>query len=281
MAIVSVLAGALAVLAVVVTDQSSITLGEGIGVIPIEGAIMESQPIIENLVKFRDSDNIKVIILRIDSPGGGVAQTQEIYNEIKKTRVHKKVIASMGSVAASGGLYIAAAADKILANAATVTGSIGVIMQMMNVEDLMNKVGLNSVVIKSGKYKDIGSSTRTMTEEERKILQDVVDQLHQQFVKDLAKGRGLEVQQIADLADGRIFTGLEAKNLGLVDKIGGFEDAVNMAGVIAGFTERGKLIYPEKKKGWMNDILGKTPLNILPEWAKQPLTFQYLYLPGV
>ncbi|MFH1135256.1 MAG: signal peptide peptidase SppA [Pseudomonadota bacterium] len=279
--IVGALAAVLGAAAFLTWDKNTLTIGEGIGVIPIQGAIIQSEPIIETLVEFRRSDKIKIIILRIDSPGGGVAQTQEIYREIKKTKAKKKVIVSMGSVAASGGLYVAAAADLVLANAATVTGSIGVIMQMVNFEDLMGKVGLNSVVIKSGRYKDIGSSSRPMTEEEKLILQGVVDQLHQQFVADLAQGRGLEVEKVAALADGRIFTGLEAQKLGLVDKIGGFEDAVALAGAMAGFKERGRLIYPKKSGSWLDEFMGKTPLGILPEWARQPLTFQYLYLPGV
>ncbi len=196
-----------------------------------------------------------------------MAPTQEIYQEILRTRKSKKVIASLGSVAASGGLYVAAAADRILSNPATVTGSIGVIMQTANIEDLLSKVGLRSVVIKSGPYKDIGSSTRPMSEDERAILQKMVDDLHGQFVRDLAGGRGLEVARVGELADGRIFTGEQAVGLGLVDQLGNFEDAVNLAGKLGGLEGRVNLIYPKKKTSWWKSFFeGRGPASLLPEW---------------
>lgn len=267
-------------MAYLVGSDSDPSFGQGIGVIELKGVITESEPVLKTLVEFRRNKNVKAIILRIDSPGGGVAATQEIYREIERTKKKKKVIASLGNIAASGGLYIAASANKILANPATVTGSIGVIMQMINVEGLLGKIGFRSVVIKSGRYKDIGSATRTMTEDERAILQGTVDQLHQQFVRDLAKGRALDEEKVSKLADGRIFTGEEALRLGLVDELGNFQDAVNLAVKMAGLVGRVRLIYPKKKDFWWKDILkGKSPLNVLPEWANQPLRFQYLYLP--
>ncbi len=253
---------------------------EAVGVVEVKGVITDSEQVIKELVRFRRSDKIKAIILRVDSPGGGVAPTQEIYREIQRTKASKTVIASLGGLAASGGLYVASAADKIVSNPATVTGSIGVIMQMVNIEGILGKVGFQPVVIKSGKYKDIGSSTRTMTDEERVILQNIVDQLHQQFVKDVAQGRGLEVDAVGEMADGRIFTGEQAKQLGLVDRLGNFEDAVAWTAQLAGLEGPVKLIYPEKSKSWWQDILsGKSPVNILPGFVEQPLKFQFLYLP--
>ena len=178
----SILGAAAAGLIYWLGSGSGMGFGDSIAVIRIEGVISDSKQVIDNLTRFSQADKVKAIILRIDSPGGGVAATQEIYEEILRAKKKKTVIASMGSVAASGGLYVAAAADKIVANRATVTGSIGVIMQMVNVEELLDKVGLRPLVIKSGRYKDIGSTSRPMTEDERLILQGIVDQLHQQFV---------------------------------------------------------------------------------------------------
>lgn len=260
---------------------SSLFSKGGIGIIEIEGVIMDEAPYVEMLSRFRRSDDIKAIILRIDSPGGGVAATQEIYREIKRTKNEKKVIASLGSMAASGGLYVAAAADQIMANPATVTGSVGVIMQMVNVEELMDKIGLNPVIIKSGRFKDIGSSSRPMSPEEKALLQKVVDQLHMQFVRDLAEGRGMEVDKVSELADGRIFTGEQALELGLIDKLGNFEDAITEAKNAAGLHGRPNLVYPRKKEAWWKELLGESSLlNRLPDFSRQPLSFQYLYLPG-
>ena len=257
--------------------------GGSIGVVEIQGVISNPAPIVDTLDSFQKSSKIKAIVLRIDSPGGGVAATQEIYQEIRKVRKTKKVIASMGSMAASGGLYVAVAADQVVANPATVTGSIGVIMQMVNVEDLLAKVGLSPVVIKSGRYKDIGSSARPMTEEERTLLQHIVDEMHRQFIDDVARGRGMEHQEVSRIADGRIFTGREALKLGLIDRIGNFKDAVKLAAKLSGLKGSPKLIFPRKKDTWWKELLsGKNPLElrILPQWTRTPLSFQYLYLPG-
>ncbi|MEW5724570.1 MAG: signal peptide peptidase SppA [Thermodesulfobacteriota bacterium] len=280
--VVLLLAGGLGGLFLWLSGPDDLGLGAGVGVIEIDGVIVESSHIVEALNRFRRSEDIKAIIIRIDSPGGGVAATQEIYKEIRRTAVEKKVIASMGGLAASGGLYVASAADRIVANPATVTGSVGVIMQMVNLEELLGKVGFRPVVIKSGKYKDMGSAARPMTEEERALLQQVVDELHRQFVRDLARGRHLEEEKVAALADGRIFTGEQALALKLVDELGNFEDAVTLAGKLAGLEGRPHLVYPKYDKPWWKELLsGKTPLNVWPEWTRQPLTFQYLYLPGL
>ncbi len=219
-----------------------------VGIVEINGVILSSKKIIQNIKTFRDDDSIKAIILRIDSPGGGIAPSQEIYREVIKTRRDKKIITSMGSVAASGGYYIASATDKIIANAGTITGSIGVIMEYANIEEIAKKIGISPVVIKSGKFKDIGSPLRELKDSERKLLQDLVDELHLQFVNDAAKARGIDVETMLTLADGRVYTGQKAFDLKLIDRLGNLDDAVQWVGELAGIKEELKPVYPREDK---------------------------------
>lgn len=219
-----------------------------VGVVEINGVISSSMATIETIKRFREDDNIKALVIRVNSPGGGVGPSQEIYREITKTRQEKIVIASLGSVAASGGYYIASAADQIVANPGTITGSIGVIMEYANIRKIVEKIGLIPVVIKSGEFKDIGSPVRKITEKERGILQNVVDELHRQFIHDAAEGRGMEPEKVAELADGRIYTGKNAADLNLVDKLGNFEDSVALAGSLAGIKGEIEPVYPKKDK---------------------------------
>jgi len=228
--------------------EESLFGSEKIAVVEVRGVILDPQPIVEKLIKYRKNENIKAIILRIDSPGGAVGPAQEIYSEIKKAKKEKRVLASMGSVAASGGYYVACAADRIIANPGSITGSIGVIMESLNGEELLRKIGLETMVVKSGKHKDLGSPTRKMTEEERKLLQDVLDNVHEQFIRAVAEGRNLPVEKIRPMADGRIFSGDQAFALGLVDALGGLEDTIAMAAQMAGITGEPEVIYPEKKR---------------------------------
>ena len=171
--------------------EESLWGGEKVAIIEIRGVILDPQPVVEKLVKLRKNEKVKAIVLRIDSPGGGVGPAQEIHAEVKKAQKEKKVLVSMGSVAASGGYYIACAADKIMANPGSITGSIGVIVESLNVEELLHKLGLRSMVVKSGKHKDIGSPLRPMTEEEKNLLQGVLDSVHDQFIRAVAEGRKL------------------------------------------------------------------------------------------
>ena len=219
-----------------------------IGIVEINGMIMSSKKIIKNIKTFRDDDTIKAIILRINSPGGGIGPSQEIYREIMKTKMDKKIITSMGSVAASGGYYIASATDKIIANSGTITGSIGVIMEYANIKEIAKKIGISPVVIKSGEFKDIGSPMRELKETEKIILQELVDELHLQFVNDAAKARGIEVEKMLALADGRIYTGQKALKLNLIDRIGNLDDAVQWAGQLAGIKGELKPVYPKEDK---------------------------------
>lgn len=239
---------AITIIVVVVSDGTIDIDGERVGVIEINGPIIDSQRIINDVKLFRDNEAVKALVIRINSPGGGVGPSQEIYREIRRTLARKKVIASMGAVAASGGYYVAAAADGIVANPGTITGSIGVIMGYTNFEELMEKIGLTAVVIKSGEYKDLGSPSRPMTDREKALLEEVTGDIHRQFVADVAQGRKLEVAAVAAIADGRIITGEKAVDLGLVDRLGNFQDAVQWAGELAGIEGDPKILYPEKEK---------------------------------
>jgi protease-4 len=209
---------------------------DGVAIVRIEGPILDSYQTIEELKAFADDPLVKAIVVRIDSPGGGVAPSQEIYNAVRRVRKeqNKTVVASMGTVAASGGYYIAVATDRILANPGTLTGSIGVIMQMANFQELLEKIGVKSVVIKTGKFKDLGSPFRPMVEEERQLLESVMNDTLSQFVEAVAEGRSLEVAEVEQLADGRVFTGRQAKSVLLIDEIGDLHDAIKLAGELSG-----------------------------------------------
>ena len=231
--------------------------GERVAVVRIEGVIVDSRDAIEELRKFRENPSVKAIVLRIDSPGGGVVASQEIYSEVLKTRTEGrvKVVTSMGNLAASGGYYIAAATDKIIANPGTLTGSIGVIMELANVRGLMEKVGVQSVVIKSWKHKDLASPFRTMSAEDRALLQGVLDDVHDQFIQAVAAGRAMKVDQVRDLADGRVFTGRQARTAKLVDELGDLQDAIKLAGKMGGIAGEPRVIEVRKRFS-MRDLLG-------------------------
>lgn len=222
--------------------------GDVVGIIEVTGVILDSKDIIDQIKRLRENDAVKAIVLRVDSPGGTVGPAQEIYREIQKTVETKKIIVSMGTVAASGGYYIAAAADGVMANPGTITGSIGVIMSYTNLKQLLDKIGLTAVVIKSGEYKDIGSLFRDMTDAETEILQDFVDKMRSQFVSAVAEGRDMPLEKVESLADGRIYTGEEAMDHGLVDRLGNFEDAIEWAGRTAGIEGEIRTIYAHKKR---------------------------------
>ena len=221
--------------------------GDKIAVVEIQGVITQSSRVIEEIHQHLADDGVKAIILRIDSPGGGVGPSQEIHREVVKAKEKKKIVASMGAVAASGGYYVACASDLIVANPGTITGSIGVIMQFSNFEDLLKKIGIKGVVLKSGEHKDIGSPFREMTPEEKKIMQGTLDNVHQQFIQAVAKGRKLDRGKVIPIADGRIMTGEQAQQLGLVDKLGNLQDAIDEATKLAGISGKPQILYPKKK----------------------------------
>ena len=214
--------------------HTRIPIGNRVALVNIEGPIIDSLDVVDEIKEYVKDRSIKAIILRIDSPGGAVGPSQEIFDEVKKSSAEKHIVVSMGSIAASGGYYIAAPADMIFANPGTLTGSIGVIMEIPNVEGLMTKIGVRTEVIKSGKHKDMASAFRKMEKEDRDILQGVLDNVHEQFIRAVAEGRKLDVASIRAIADGRIFTGEQAKGLGLVDELGTLEDAIGKAAELAG-----------------------------------------------
>jgi protease-4 len=220
---------------------------EKVGVVEIKGLISDSRTAIKQLDSYQDDENIKAIVVRINSPGGAVGPSQEILREIEKIRAKKKVVASMGTLAASGGYYIACGADLIMANRGTATGSIGVIMQFVKVEDLAKKLGLDIFALKAGRYKDAGSPFRPMTPEERAYMQSLLDNIYQQFLKDVARNRKLPLEKVRALAEGKVYTGEEAKALGLVDEFGNLPDAIERAGRLAGIKGKVEAVYPEKE----------------------------------
>ncbi len=232
---------------------------KSIGLIEVRGIINEEvrKETVKNLSKFRRTKNIRAIVLRIESPGGGVSASQEIYNEIKRVRnAGKPIYASMGSIAASGGYYIAVPCDKIFANPGTATVSIGVIMEIPNVEKLLKKVGIYFMVIKSEEHKDIGSPFREMSKKEEELLKAVIDDIYQQFIDAIVQNRGLEKEEVLKIADGRILTGRQAVEVGLVDELGDLQDAITAAVEAAGIKGRPKITRPKKKKPTLMELLG-------------------------
>lgn len=237
------------------TLHDYLSRGEKVVVVELEGVITDSGPVIEKLEKLKKDPEVKAVILRVDSPGGSVAPSQEIFEELIKLREKKTIVASMGSVAASGGYYVACAAHKIVANPGSITGSIGVIIEVANIEELIGKIGLKAVVIKSGKYKDILSPTRDMQSGERELVQGVIDSIHSQFIDAVALGRSMARERVVSIADGRIFSGEQALELGLVDELGNLQDAIKRAGVLAGIEGEPRVIYPEKEKPSLLEFL--------------------------
>ena len=229
--------------------------GPKVALLELEGIIVDADELVRELKAHRDNPLVRAVVIRINSPGGVVGPTQELHQAIVKTRrAGKPVVASLAGVAASGGYYVAVAADQIYANPGTLTGSIGVIMQTANLEQLMKKVGVDFVVVKSGDYKDIGSFARPMTAEERRVLQALLDDVHGQFIGAVAEGRKLDRARVAQFADGRIFSGSQAKALGMVDALGGLEEAVAAAGRLAGLPGPPSVLPPRRKIS-ITDIL--------------------------
>ena len=222
---------------------------EGVGIIELKGLIVTSEQVLKNLTSFRNNPNVKSIILRIESPGGSVGASQEIFEDVKRTNKVKPVVASMGSMGASGGYYAALGAEKIIANPGTMTGSIGVIVKFPNLEGLFEKIGYKSVVVKSGAMKDVGASNRPLSSEERALIQGLIDNVFNQFVKAVAESRGMPEETVKELADGRIFSGEQAFEAGLIDGLGNFTDAVSMAAELGGLdAKQPELIYPSEER---------------------------------
>ena len=242
--------------------HKGVPMGDKVALVRIEGPIIDSKNAVEEIKDYAKDPSIKAIVLRVDSPGGAVAPSQEIYEEVKKATAKKKIVVSMGSLAASGGYYISAPASRIVANPGTLTGSIGVIMEIPNIEGLMNKVGVKTEVIKSGRHKDMASMFRGIGREERVILQDVLDDVHDQFIKSVAEGRKMLPEDVRKIADGRIFTGKQALAAGLVDELGNLEDAIKAAAKLSGIKGEPEVVSKKEKLSFMELLRGKFPKEL-------------------
>jgi protease IV len=225
-----------------------LTSKEELGILELKGVIVDSDETLKQIKTLKERKSVKAVVLRVDSPGGGISASQEIYEELKKLDKEKPVVASLSSVAASGGYYVALGARTIMANLGTLTGSIGVIMQLAYLEKLYEFIKITPITIKSGKFKDIGSSARIMTEEEKKLLQALSDNMHAQFKKAVSDSRRMLPESVNKIADGRVFSGQQALELGLVDSIGTFEDAIDQAAKLADMKDSPKLFYAKEKK---------------------------------
>lgn len=257
--------------------SKSIPLRSKVALVRIEGPIFDSKNIVDELKEYMKHASVKAIILRIDSPGGAVAPSQEIYEEVKKAAGKKKIVVSMGSIAASGGYYIAAPSTKIIANPGTLTGSIGVILEIPNFQGLMTKIGVKTEVIKSGRHKDMVSYFRGIRKEEREILQGVMDNVHEQFIRAVSEGRNLGIEEVQQISDGRIFTGEQALQFGLIDELGTLEDAITVAAELAGIEGEPDVISKEEELSLIEMLRNKFPGNISDVFPT--LRIKYLYVP--
>jgi len=260
-------------------ESGRFAFGDKVAIIEIKGVIAQSSDVIEELLQYREDHGVKAIVLRIDSPGGGVGPSQEIYEEILKVRKEKKVVTSMGSVSASGGYYIACASDVIVANPGTITGSIGVLMQFSSFEELFKKIGIKGVTLKAGAYKDAGSPFREMTPEEKRLMQLVLDNVHNQFIQAVAKGRNLDPAKVTEYADGRIFTGEQAKEYGLVDKMGNLQDAIEEAARLGNISGKPNIIYPRRKRSLLDLLLREMASTLLDVLNEKGYELNYLVSP--
>ncbi len=257
--------------------QKNIPLKDKVALVRVEGPILDSKNTVDEIKDYAKDSSIKAIILRIDSPGGAVAPSQEIYSEVKKAAAKKAVVVSMGAIAASGGYYISCPATRIIANPGTLTGSIGVIMEIPNIEGLLTKIGVKTEVIKSGKNKDIGSAFRAMKPEERELLQGVMDNVHEQFIKAVAEGRKLKIEDVREIADGRIFTGEQAVTKGLVNELGTLEDATKIAAKLGGIKEEPEVVIKKDKVSFIDLLRNNFPKEILNVFPT--VKIKYLYSP--
>jgi len=255
--------------------------GDKIGVVEIEGVIADGKDAMEDIVRFKEDDAIKGVIVRINSPGGSVGPSQEIYQELKKLAAKKKVFISAGGVCASGGYYIASAGEKIYANPSTITGSIGVIMEQVVAEELLKKVGIQPNTIKSGKFKDVGSPFRKMQDDERAYFQQILDSIHEQFMKDVAEGRKMPIEQVKKLSDGRVYTGTQAKELGLVDGIGTFYDTLDNMKKDLGIKDKPVLVYGKRPFSLLKWLISSATETIIKHYNSAPMYYNhYRFIPN-
>src|ERR1700758_4329749 len=277
---------AVALVAMILTfngdEGTEFGFSDRIQVVDVEGELVESRSILDQPKRYEDSSSVKAILLNIDSPGGGVAVSQEIYTEIKRLREKKDkiVVAYLSSTGASGAYYISCAANKIVANPGTIVGSIGVIAEWVNYADLLEWAKLKNIVFKTGEFKDTGSPTRPITENERKYFQGLIDDMYVQFVEAVASGRKLDLQEVRSLADGRVFTGRDAKSRKLIDDVGNFQDAVDLTAKLAGISGKPRLIRFNRQRVTLFDVLTSDLSRLAPfngQSMKSQIKFQYLW----
>ncbi len=254
-------------------DDDGFASGDKIGIIPVEGPIFASKQIVEDLETLAQRKDIKAIVLRINSPGGSIAPSQEIYEKVCRVNDIKPVVTSMGSVAASGGYYIALGSTSIMANKGSITGSIGVIVEYPVAAELLEKIGLSIETVKSGPLKDAGSTSRAVTEEDRLYFENIIQDLHRQFSGAVAKERGMDVDSVAILADGRVYTGVQAVELGLIDTLGTYEDAITLAAELSGLQGKPKTYQIRHQRPSFMELLfdertqvGKSWFDIIPAY---------------
>jgi len=242
--------------------------GARVALVELDGPIIDVDDLLRELKGHRDNPMVKAVVIRINSPGGVVAPTQELHAALTRLReAGKPVVASLGSIAASGGYYVAVAADKIYANPGTLTGSIGVIMRLAHLDGLLKKVGVDFVVVKAGQLKDIGNFARAMTPEERRVLQVMLDDVHAQFIDAVAAGRKLDRAQVLAFADGRVVSGAQAKSMNMIDVLGGLEEALDGAAVLAGIPKPPRVVGPRRKLSIMDLVRNRLDLG---QWSSVP-----------
>jgi protease IV len=263
-------------------ESAEFAFSDRIQVVDIEGELVQSRTILDQLKRYEDSNSVKAILLNIDSPGGGVAVSQEIYTEIKRLREKKDktIIAYLSSTGASGAYYIACASNKIVANPGTIVGSIGVIAEWVSYADLLEWAKLKDIVFKTGEFKDTGSPTRALTDNERKYFQGLIDDMYVQFVEAVSLGRKLDLQEVRSMADGRVFTGRDAKERKLIDEIGNFQDAVDLTAKLTGISGKPRLLRLNRQRVTLLDVLTTDLSRLVPfngQSMKSQIKFQYLW----
>jgi protease-4 len=256
--------------------------GDRIGVVDLDGVILSPQPVVGQLKKFADDSSIKAIILHVNSPGGGVAASEEIYREVKRVREEKKkqVVVSIETVGASGAYYIASASNKIYADQGSIVGSIGVIAEWVNYGDLLKWAKLKSIVFKTGEFKDTGNPTRELTPAEQAYMQSLIDNMFGQFVHAVADGRGMKFDDVKAIANGKVWTGQQALSMKLIDNVGDFEAAVKDTAKSVGISGEPTLVHPEKDRRTLLDLMLGDVSKYLPDREKmleQQVGFYYLW----
>jgi protease IV len=263
-------------------EESFSGFGDKIAVVDLEGVILSPKQIVPQLKKYADDSSVKAIIIHVNSPGGGVAASEEIYREVKRIREEKKkrIVASIETVGASGAYYIASATDKIYADKGSIVGSIGVIAQWVNYGELLHWAKLKDITMKAGEFKDTGSPTREMTPAERQYLQSLIDNMHNQFIQAVAQGRHAKEADIRAIADGKVWTGEQAFSMKLVDQVADFEAAVKDTAKAVGISGEPTLVRPQKEKRTGLDLLFGDVSDYLPTREKlleQQVGFYYLW----